>query len=74
MPVASIEYTNDLRRKTTQFGSPDNPIGRDGWVMGVGLNFYSLKDSVTGGVVYNREFGRGNQNQNSVMANINLRF
>jgi len=74
MPVASLAYSNDLRRKTTQFGSPNNPIGRDGWLLGVGLNFYSLKDGVTGGVVYNRELGRGNQNQESLMANINLRF
>lgn len=74
MPVASIAYSNDLRRKTTQFGSPSNPIGRDGWLLGVGLNFYSVKDGITGGVMYNQEFGRGNQNQNSLIANINLRF
>lgn len=74
MPVATLEYANDLRRRTTQFGSPKNPIGRDGWIWGVGLNFYSLKDGVTGGVMYSQEFGRGNQNQNSLMANINLRF
>ncbi|CAG0930169.1 MAG: hypothetical protein EFKGCFLK_00043 [Rhodocyclaceae bacterium] len=74
MPVASLAYTNDMRRKTTQFGAPNNPIGRDGWLMGIGLNFYSVKDGVTGGIVYNREFGRGNQNQEGLMANINLRF
>ena len=74
MPVASLAYTNDPRRKTTQFGAPGNPIGRDGWLLGLGLNFYSVKDGVTGGVMYNREFGRGNQNLESLIANINLRF
>lgn len=74
MPVASLAYSNDIRRKTTQFGSPNNPVGRDGWLLGIGLNFFSVKDGVTGGVVYNRELGRGNQTQESLMANINLRF
>ena len=74
MPVASLSYANDLRRRTTQFGSPNNPIGRDGWVLGAGLNFYSVKDGITGGVMFNQEVGRGHQNQYGLMANINLRF
>lgn len=74
MPVASLTYSNDIRRKTTQFGAPSNPIGRDGWLLGLGLNFYSVKDGISGGVMYNQEFGRHNQNHHSLMANINLRF
>ncbi len=74
MPVASLGYTNDVRRKTTQFGSPNNPVGRDAWVWGLGMNFYSVKDGVAGGVIYSEETGRSNQTQRSLMANINIRF
>lgn len=74
MPYVSIAYANDVRRKTTQFAAPNNPIGRDGWLLGAGVNFFSLKDAVTGGVVYNQELGRSHQNFHSLMANINLRF
>ncbi len=74
MPYVSLAYTNDVRRKTTQYAAPNNPIGRDGWLLGAGVNFFSLKDAVTGGVVYNQEFGRNHQNFHSLMANINLRF
>lgn len=74
MPFASLAYSNDLRRHTTQFGSPNNPIGRDGWLLGLGVNFYSVKDGLTAGVAYNYELGRNNQDNQSVMANINLRF
>lgn len=74
LPFASLAYANDVRRRTTQFGSPNNPIGRDGWLWGLGVNFYSLKDRVTGGVVYNQETGRGNQTFRSLTANISLSF
>ena len=46
----------------------------DAFVLGAGLNFYSMKDGVTGGVGYRQEFGRNNQTNYSLMANINLRF
>jgi hypothetical protein len=74
MPFASLAYTNDVRRKTTQFGAPSNPIGRDGWLWSLGVNFYSLKDNVTGGIAYSQETGRNNQVFRGFMANINLRF
>ena len=74
MPYAALAYTNDVRRKTTQFGAPDNPIGRDGWLWSLGVNFYSLKDGVTGGIAYSQETGRGNQAFRGLIANINLRF
>lgn len=74
MPFASLGYTNDVRRKTTQFGSPNNPVGRDAWVWGLGMNFYSVKDGVTGGVTYTEETGRSHQTNRGLMANINIRF
>ena len=74
MPYVSLAYTDDVGRKTTQFGVSGNPVGRDAFVLGAGLNFYSVKDGVTGGVGYRQEFGRNNQTNYSLMANINLRF
>jgi hypothetical protein len=74
MPYVSLAYTNDIRRKTTQFGVSGNPIGRDAWVWGLGMNFYSLKDGVTGGVGFSHETGRNNQTNYGMMANINIRF
>jgi len=74
MPFASLAYTNDVGRKTTQFGVSGNPIGRDAWVWGLGMNFYSVKDGVAGGVTYNEETGRNNQTNRSLMANINIHF
>lgn len=74
MPYVSLAYTDDVGRKTTQFGVSGNPVGRDAFILGAGLNFYSVKDGVTGGVGYSQEFGRNNQTHHSVTANINLRF
>lgn len=73
-PFVSLGYTNDIDRKTTQFGAPANPIGDDAWVWGVGVNFYSLAAGVTGAITYNREEGRSNQKNDSLTANINVRF
>lgn len=74
MPYVSLAYTNDIRRKTTQFGVSGNPIGRDAWVWGLGMNFYSVKDGVTGGVGYSQETSRNNQTNYGLTANINIRF
>ncbi|MCC6656832.1 MAG: autotransporter outer membrane beta-barrel domain-containing protein [Rhodocyclaceae bacterium] len=74
MPYASLAYVSDVGRKTTQFGVSGNPIGRDAWVAGIGVNFFSVKDGVTGGIGYNQEFGRNNQNNYSLTANLNVRF
>lgn len=74
MPHVSLAYANDVRRKTTLSAAPGNPIGRAGWLLGAGVNFFSLKDAVTGGVVYHQELGRSHQQFHSLMANISLRF
>lgn len=74
MPYAALAYTNDLRRKTTQFGAPSNPIGRDGWEWRLGMSFYSLKDGVAGGLAWSQEVGRNSQKSHNLMANIGLRF
>ncbi len=74
MPYAALAYVNDVRRKTTQFGAPANPIGRDGWEWRLGVNFFSLSHGVTGGIAYSREEGRNHQRSDNLTANINLRF
>jgi Autotransporter beta-domain len=74
MPYASLGYVNDVERKTTQFGAPASPIGKDGWVWSLGVNFISLSNGVTGGIAYKQEEGRGNQQNKSLMANLGIRF
>lgn len=74
MPYAALAYVNDIRRKTTQFGAPSNPIGRDAWEWRLGVNFFSLSQGVTGGIAYSREEGRNHQKSDNLTANINFRF
>lgn len=74
MPYAGLAYVSDLDRKSTQFGAPSNPIGRDAWEWRLGANFYSLAAGVTGGLYYSREEGRSNQKSDSIVANLNIRF
>lgn len=74
MPYAALAYTNDVRRRTTQFGSPDNPIGRDGWEWRLGVDFFSRASALMGGIAYSQEEGRSNQRSHALAANIGLRF
>lgn len=74
MPYAGLSYVDDLDRKTTQFGAPSNPIGRNAWEWRLGANFFSLVSGVTGGVYFAREEGRSNQKSDSLVANLNIRF
>ena len=74
MPYAALAYANDVRRKTTQFGAPSNPLGRDGWEWRLGVNFYSLRDGAFGGLAYGQEEGRNKQKSHVFTANIGLRF
>ncbi|MDQ5904117.1 MAG: hypothetical protein QG672_1710, partial [Pseudomonadota bacterium] len=74
MPYAAVAYTSDIHRDTTQFGNPDDPVGRDAWLFGLGVNYFSLAKGVSGGVAFNQEVGRNHQTNHSLVANINLRF
>lgn len=74
MPYASLAYVSDVRRKTTQFGDPDDPVDRDGWLFGLGVNYYSVAKGIFGGIAYNQETGRSHQTNHSVVANLNIRF
>lgn len=74
MPYLGVSYLNDFHRKTTQFGAPSNPIGKDAWEWRLGANFFSLTRGITGGIVYAQEEGRSKQQSNSLTANLNIRF
>lgn len=73
MPYVGLAYTSDVHRSTTLAGAT-NPIGRDAWVWSVGANFMSLSSGVIGGVVYEQETSRSNQDNYRLIANIGLRF
>lgn len=73
MPYASLAYLTD-HRSTSLVGGGTEPIGKDAWQWTLGLNLFSLKSGMTGGIAYNREEGRSNQKNNSLMANINIGF
>lgn len=72
MPYVGLSYLTE-RRSTTLVGASD-PIGKDAWLFSVGANFLSLSSGVTGGVAYEQEFDRTNQDNYRLMANIGLRF
>lgn len=75
MPYAGLAYSSDSRSV-----SNPNPLaladdlGKKAWMWNLGVNFISVKDRLTGGVVFNRESGRTNSKHEGLMANINYRF
>lgn len=72
MPYVGFSYLTE-RRTTTLIGATD-PIGKDAWLVSLGANFLSLSSGVTGGVAYEQELDRTNQDNYRLMANIGLRF
>jgi len=77
MPYLGLAYSSDLSRSTsgdatTQAATAD--LGKNAWVWSLGANFISLKNNMTGGIVYNQESGRTAGKRDSLMANINVRF
>lgn len=71
MPYVGLAYTDDLSRATAA-----NVADWDGsaLVMSIGMNFYSLKHGVTGGIHYTQEADRSHNDAYSLMANVNMRF
>lgn len=70
MPYVGLAWSQDSNR-TEQI---NNPWDKSALVFTAGVNFVSIKDNVTGGVVFTNEFGRNNSANYSLMGNINLRF
>ena len=73
MPYAGLLYVSDINRSTSKGGGVD-PLGRNAWVLSVGVNFFSLTSKVSGGIAYEQESGRTNSKNETLMANINFRF
>ncbi|MGB4072667.1 MAG: autotransporter outer membrane beta-barrel domain-containing protein [Pseudomonas sp.] len=74
LPYAGLHYMDDVHRSTTQDFAPSDPIGREAWIWALGVNYLSLAHGVSAGLAYEQEEGRGNQDLNTWMANLNLRF
>jgi hypothetical protein len=75
LPYFGLAYTVD-NRKTPNAGVPQagDDLGDDAWVWSLGVNFISVKNSLTGGIVYSSESGRSNGERDMLMLNVNYRF
>jgi hypothetical protein len=76
MPYFGLTYSNDADQSTSAGTTTQSSteIGKDALLWTVGANFFSIKNSITGGVAYNHETGRTHSRNNSLMANINFRY
>lgn len=70
MPYLGIAYTADVTRKV----QGNAPWDKDGFTLTAGLNFFSLKDKLTGGIAYTDETGRNHTRNSTLMGNLNIRF
>lgn len=71
MPYLGLAYTQDTRMKTAV---TDTNWDKDALVLKAGINFFSIANKVTGGIVYSEESGRRNAKNATWMGNINFRF
>lgn len=76
MPYFGLAYLGDLKHSSSaaagvQMGSE---VGKSAWLCSLGVNFFSLKSGVTGGIAYNQESGRDHAKHDSFIANISFRF
>ena len=75
MPFAGLAYTSDSRSMTSAAGFKDtSTLGKDAFLVSLGVNFFNLGKGVTGGLLYTQETGRSNGKNNSIGANLGLRF
>jgi hypothetical protein len=71
MPYVGVTYINDVSRnrvRVTQLWDDD------GVVLSAGINFFSVKNNLSGGIVYTDETSRNFVRHSNWMANINYRF
>lgn len=76
MPYIGLAYSGDLNHSSSatagvQMGTE---IGKSAWLCSVGVNFFSLKNGITGGIAYNQESGRDHAKHDGLIANISFRF
>ena len=71
MPYAGLGYTSNVHRDSD---TGSDPLGRDTFVVTLGVNFFSLPNKVTGGIYYEEELDRSHSDNSLISANINFRF
>lgn len=76
MPYAGLAYSTDGRSTTMLPGAVQatDDLGKSAWLWSLGVNFISIKNSLTGGIAYSAESGRSHGKRDVLMANINYRF
>ena len=74
VPFVGLYYVNDIQRPTqAPVGGVSAANDRDGWLVQLGMNFYS-KGPISGGLIYSTETSRSEVKNNQFMANIAIRF
>lgn len=71
MPYAGLGYTSNVHRDSD---TGSDPLGRDTFLLTLGVNFFSLPNKITGGIYYEEELNRSNSDNRLISANINFRF
>jgi hypothetical protein len=69
-PYVGVSYSADVERST----QGNAPWDRDALLLTLGVNFFSLKDKITGGIVYSDETLRSHTRNSTLMGNLNIRF
>ena len=71
MPYAGLGYTSNVHRDSD---TGSDPLGRDTFLLTLGVNFFSLPNKITGGIYYEEELDRSHSDNHVISANINFRF
>ena len=76
LPYFGLAYSTDSRSTsaTSAVQQATADLGKSAWLWTLGLNFISLKNSMTGGIVFSQETGRTHGKRDNLMANINFRY
>jgi len=74
MPYLGVAYSSDDRSTSAAGPTLGDNLGKTAWIWSLGVNFISVRNSLTGGIVYNTESGRSNSKSDTLMATVNYRF
>lgn len=75
MPFVGLAYSTDHRSGSRAVGQTiESKLGKDAFTVSLGVNFFSLSSGVTGGVVYTQESGRDNGKNDTLSANVSMKF
>lgn len=71
LPYFAMSFSSDNPKAS---GVSVGDLGKTAVVSSLGVDFISIKNNLTGGIVLSTETGRSNGKRDSAMANINYRF